>query len=141
MDCPYNNCVKVISSVLLHAGNTIYKHLRRLKSNPSIGFAWCIQNVLTFFPIFSYIFINCLPIFPIISWNFFLYSYFISPTCLGSLIVFKRKILVLKPSVQTACLGKIWFLNYGPKSSLPIRLRDFSNLYISRTSKLLITHY
>ena len=35
---------------------------------------------------------------------------------------------------KTACLGKIWFLSYGPKWYRPIRLLDSSNLDISRTA-------
>lgn len=32
---------------------------------------------------------------------------------------------------KTACLGKIWFLNYNPKTSIPIRMKDFWNCIIS----------
>ena len=39
---------------------------------------------------------------------------------------------------QTSYLEKFWFLRYGPKSSWPIRLRDFSISH--RTLKLAVSH-
>ena len=35
---------------------------------------------------------------------------------------------------QISCLGKFWFLKYGPKCSQPIRLQDFLIIHISRTN-------
>ena len=45
-----------------------------------------------------------------------------------------KVLLVFQLSTKTACLGKIWFLRYGLKTSRPIRMQDSLNCNISQTS-------
>ena len=44
-----------------------------------------------------------------------------------------KALMVFQLSTKTACLGKIWFLSYGPKISRPVRIQVSLNCNISQT--------